>query len=421
MKVRFLPGTLKCYSGYMNQHKKLLERYQATSNEEKPHFLLGLNRYWRNQLLYELSDEEIVEALSYSDEDDAVGTLDILAPHRLEGILRLLHSAKQQKLRQLLSFAPNTACRLVDSNFIEISKTGSKKELVAKLKNHYQVTGKTPTIIIDGKNGKVIGQLPVERLVLDEQESLKDIRLTPLPVVKYTLDQKRLIEKVVGTSAQVIAVVDKEDRTLGIIRTKNLLRVLEHENTEDFYKFAGLPPEEHIYDSPLRSVRLRSKWLIVNLFTALSASVVVSMFKDTLSQIVILAAFMPVVAGMGGNAGTQTLAVMVRGLAMGEIKAKSATSVIAKELSAGFLNGLITGVIVGIVAAIWQGSFLLGVVLFLAMVTNLVVAGFFGAFVPLLLKAIRIDPAVASSIFITTATDIIGFIAFLSLGTLLLV
>ena len=177
----------------MNQYKKLLERYQATSNDEKPHFLLGLNRYWRNQLLYELSDEEIVEALSYSDEDDAVGTLDILAPHRREGILRLLHSAKQQKLRQLLSFAPNTAGRLVDSNFIEISKTGSKKELVAKLKNHYQVTGKTPTIIIDGKNGKVIGQLPVERLVLDEQESLKDIRLTPLPVVNNTLYQKKLM------------------------------------------------------------------------------------------------------------------------------------------------------------------------------------------------------------------------------------
>jgi len=398
----------------------MLERYQTTSNEEKPHFLLGLNRYWRKQLLYQLSDEEITEALTYSDEDDAVTTLDILAPHRRECILKLLHSAKQQKLRQLLSFAPHTAGRLVDSNFIEIKQNGSRADLETKLKNHYRLTGKSPTIIVEDKDGKVMGQLPIERLVLEDRESLKGMSLIRLPVVRYTLDQEHLIEKVVGTSARVIVVIDKEGRILGVVRTKNLLTVLEHENTEDFYKFAGLPAEEHIYDSPLRSVRLRSKWLIINLFTALSAAVVVSMFQDTLSQLVILAAFMPVVAGMGGNAGTQTLAVMVRGLATGEIKARGAMSVVAKELSAGFLNGLITGTIVGVIAAIWQGNPLLGVVLFLAMMVNLVVAGFFGAIIPLFLKMLRIDPAVASSIFITTATDIIGFLAFLSLATLLL-
>jgi len=404
----------------MNQHKKLLERYQAASNEEKPHFLLGLNRYWRKQLLYQLSDEEIADALTYSDEDDAVTSLDILSTHRREGILKLLHHSKSEKLKQLLSFAHHTAGRLVDMNFIEIKEDSSRADLETKLKNHYQTTGKSPTIIVENKEGKILGQLPIEKLVLEEVKSLKGLRLAPLPVVKYTLDQEHLIEKVVGTSARVIVVSDKESRILGVIRTKNLLGVLEHENTEDFYKFAGLPIAEHIYDSPLRSVRLRSKWLIVNLFTALSAAFVVSMFRETLSQVVILAAFMPVVAGMGGNAGTQTLAVMVRGLATGEIKAKSAMSVVVKELSAGFLNGLITGLIVGIIATIWQGSPLLGIVLFFAMMINLVVAGFFGAIIPLILKAVRIDPAVASSIFITTATDIIGFLAFLSLATLLL-
>jgi magnesium transporter len=404
----------------MSSNKSLIKRFSEAPFEEKIPFILNLNRHWRRQLLSQLSDQEIADILAYSDEDDAVNCLDILSSSRREAILRLLHSTKREKVKRLLAFAPQTAGRLIDSNFIEISLITPISQITQKVKNHYTKFNKPPTIIVENEKGRKLGTLPLERLIINDWKTPKDLRLRKLPTVPHTLDQEKLIEKVSGTSANIIAVVDDKNRTLGIIRTKDLLQVLKQEATEDFYKFAGVPAQEHIFDSPLRSVKLRSKWLIINLFTALLDVIVISFFKDTVEQVVILAAFMPVVAGMGGNAGTQTLAVMVRGIATGEIKFKTAHWVVLKEIGAGLLNGVITGVIVGIIAFIWQGSALLGIILFAAMVINLLVAGLFGAIIPLFLKALRIDPAIASSIFITTATDIFGFLAFLSLATWLL-
>lgn len=404
----------------MAAKKSLMDKYEQYDPEEKTQFLLSLNRHWRRQLLDQLSDAQIADTLAYSDEDDAVACLAILAKPRRDAILKLLHETKRAKVQLLLSFAPQTAGRLVDSNFIEVSLATPKAQIAQKINEHYAQTKKTPTIIVEDKDGKIVGQLPLERLIIDDWKTPKDIKLYQLPTVPYTLDQEKLIEKVAHSRSKVIAVVDKENRTLGIVRTKDLLHVLEQEATEDFYKFAGVPPEEHIFDSPLRAVKLRSGWLALNLFTAFLAAAVVSLFEQTISQVVILAAFMPVVAGMGGNAGTQTLAVMVRGIATGEIKFKTAYWVVLKELAAGILNGLITGTLVGIVAFVWQGTPLLGVVLFFAMLINLLVAGLFGTLVPLALRALRIDPAIASSIFITTATDIFGFLTFLSLATWLL-
>ena len=424
----------------MASNTKLFKRFQQSSSEDKIPFLLNLNRYWRRKLLSRLKNEKIANTLAYSDEADAAACLDILPSPRREAIIKLLHENKREKVRRLLSFAPQTAGRLINTNFIEVKKNTPKKDITAKVQKHYQIYKKAPTIIVEEKNGRIIGRLPLELLVISDWRTpetlrparIKKIRreepsapiptarLKPLPAVKHTLDQEKLIQKIAGTAAEMIAVVDKENRTLGIIHTHDLINILKQEATEDFYQFAGLPPEEHVFDPPLRSVKLRLSWLIVNLFTVLLAAAVVAAFKETLSQVVILAAFMPVVAGMGGNAGTQTLAVMVRGIAAGEIKGRSARWVVLKEISAGVLNGIITGIIVAAVAVIWQGSPLLGAVMFLSMVINLFVAGLFGATIPLALKAFRIDPAVASSIFITTATDVLGFLTFLSLATWLL-
>lgn len=404
----------------MTNHKSLLERFNSAAEEEKVPFLLSINRHWLRKLLEQLSDRDIAETLAYSDEDDALACLATLPAKRRKAILSLLRAEKSDKLRRLLAFAPDTAGRLVDSNFIEVKQETEKVKIIQKVKSHHHKTGKKPTIIVESSGGKIVGQLPFERLIIDDWKAPADLRLRKLPTVSSKLDQEKLIERVTGTSTKIIAVVDEKDRTLGIVRTHDLLRVLQEEATEDFYRFAGVPPEEHIFDSPLRAVRLRSRWLILNLFTAILAAAVISLFSDTIEQVVILAAFMPVVAGMGGNAGTQTLAVMVRGIATGEIRARTAHWVVLKEIGAGLLNGLITGAIVGLIALIWQGSVLLGAVLFAAMIVNLFVAGLFGTLIPLALRALRIDPAVASSIFITTATDIIGFIAFLSLATWLL-
>jgi magnesium transporter len=187
------------------------------------------------------------------------------------------------------------------------------------------------------------------------------------------------------------------------------------------YNFAGVSENERVFDSISTKVKHRYKWLILNLCTAFLAASVVGLFEKTLTQMVILAMYMPIVSGMGGNAATQTLAVMVRGITMGEISLKNAYPAILKEVGTGFINGAINGVIVYIVASFWHGNSMLGFVVGVAMVFNLVIAGLFGALVPLVMKFFGKDPATSATIFITTATDVCGFFAFLGLATLVLV
>lgn len=193
------------------------------------------------------------------------------------------------------------------------------------------------------------------------------------------------------------------------------------ETTENIYGFAGVKKEEDVFDSPFVSINLRSRWLLVNLLTAFLAAAVVSVFQDTISKFVLLAAYMPVVAGMGGNAGTQTLAVTVRGIALGDITLQNSFSILKKEILTSIGNGFIVGLAASGIAIFLNSNPMLGAVLFSALVINLIIAGFFGAIIPLLLKFFKIDPALAASVFVTTATDVFGFLIFLGLAKIFLV
>ena len=214
--------------------------------------------------------------------------------------------------------------------------------------------------------------------------------------------------------------MDEVGSILGIIYSDDILKIIEKKSADNLYGFAGVSEEEDIYDSPLTKVKNRYKWLLINLVTAFLAAAVVSLFQDTISAFVLLAVYMPIVAGMGGNAGTQTLAVVVRGLALKEIELKTAKRAIINEVIAGAINGAINGILVALVAWLWNGSFMLGIIVFIAMIVNLIVAGLFGAVIPLALKAIGKDPASSATVFITTATDVCGFFVFLGLASILL-
>jgi magnesium transporter len=239
-------------------------------------------------------------------------------------------------------------------------------------------------------------------------------------VVPYRADIKDIMDAFTSSPHRKVVVLDKDGSVLGIIYADDALDLFQGKSTQTLYQFAGVKGSERPFDTVFEKVSHRYKWLIINLATAFLAASVVSLFKDTLSQLVILAAYMPIVAGMGGNAGTQTLAVIVRGIAVGEIDLKNGLSAIRREASAGFVNGIVVGVIVAIVATLWNGNPMLGLVIGLAMVVNLVVAGFFGALVPLIMKRLGKDPATSATIFITTATDVLGFFCFLGLASLLL-
>jgi magnesium transporter len=218
----------------------------------------------------------------------------------------------------------------------------------------------------------------------------------------------------------MVPVVDENGRLVGAITVDDVLDVIEEEATEDLYHLANLDTQESLATPAARIVRLRLPWLLVNLATALLAAAVVKAFQGTLGRYVVLAVFMPVVAGMGGNAGTQTLTVIVRALALGEMDLRRTFSVVGKQAVVGLSNGLVSGLLLAVVAFVFERNLVLSGILFASMVANLSVAGVVGAAVPLLLRRLDLDPALGSSVFVTTATDVGGFFTFLGTASLLL-
>jgi magnesium transporter len=267
----------------------------------------------------------------------------------------------------------------------------------------------------------LMGILPLRNLVFGSGAiEIKDL-MVPDPVkVHPDTPQEDVARLVSDFDMLAVPVVDEENRILGVVTFDDIMDVMEEEATEDMYHMAGLDTAERVFTPVSRSVRLRIPWLIINLATAMLAALTVSLFRDSISKVVTLAVLMPIVAGMGGNAGSQSLTVVVRGLALGELEFASRWKAVLKEVAVGFCTGSLNGVIMGFLAYLMYGNLWLSLILFLAMVANLVLAGLFGALVPLILRWADKDPALGSSIFVTTATDVGGFFIFLGLATLLM-
>ncbi len=320
----------------------------------------------------------------------------------------------------LLSFPPEVAERILDTNSIIIKPENSVTEIAEKISRRLKKTDRVPTVLLSNKTSNILGYIPHKRLLVSPPHTLASSLQTEIPLITPNDKPGHVLN--LARHHEVIALIDNHTNKnlLGIIHPHDTLYLAHHEAGRHLQKFAGIGPEEGIFDPVLSKVKHRSRWLVVNLGTAFLASSVVSFFTDSITQIALLAVFMPIVAGQGGNAATQALAIMVRGLAIGNISWSDARGIIAREAVAGLINGCIVGSLSSILAAAFNAPPLLGVILGLSMVFNLFIAGLFGALVPFILKSLRIDPATASSIFVTTATDTFGFLAFLGLSTIFL-
>lgn len=403
-----------------NLSRGKLKTFALLPPEIQADVALALSTNSKNIILPKLSDYTFARFLHFNDEDDAVDILQFLPNERRKHILEKLRETKKKKIEKLLTYHPETAGGLMDLNFIIVKPEFEMKDVAEKVQRHTEKEKQAPLVIVSDENGKIKGYIPYKNLILSSP-NLRVKQITqPLPLISYKTDQENILDFIIKEKNEVVGVVDENDKILGIIHVKDLVRVVQAEATEDVYRFAGVSTEEDALGTAREAVKRRYKWLIINLGTAFLASFVVSQFENTISQMAVLAAYMPVVAGMGGNAGTQALAVTVRGLALGEVSWNNGKKVIIKEVVAGFTNGLIIGVTAGLFAYILTQNLLLGLVLGSAMIINLIVAGLFGALIPLTLKAFHIDPAVASSVFVTTATDVFGFLTFLGLATLVL-
>jgi len=371
-------------------------------------------------LLEEISDDRLAKMIARISPDDAVDLLGYLQEGRINQILEQLSPKERWELERLLLYEEDTAGGIMTTEYIALNHSILIEDAIKQLREKYHTEELSYIYVIDDLNN-LIGILPLRQLIFTKTNQILHDVMIPDPIRVQTDTHQKEVARLVSTyDLLAIPVVTADNKLVGVVTVDDIMDVLEEEATADIYHLANLDTDEHVSTPVPRSAGLRIPWLLINLATAILAALTVSLFEKTISQYVALAVMMPIIAGMGGNAGTQSLTVIVRGLALGELDFSTGLPAILKELALGLISGLVNGLVMGLIAYIWYRNFGLAVIMLIAMIANLIIAGAFGAIVPLFLKRFRLDPALGSSIFVTTATDVGGFFVFLGLATLFL-
>lgn len=399
--------------------KKRIELFLNLSLNDQADMIHMLSKQVRQNVLRNLSQPELIALLEKVDPDEATDLLQLVGPRKREHIMAELSQNLKDTLGKLLEFDANTAAGLMTLDYIQVDPDIDIATVAQKTKQHEDRTGRPPVIIVI-ENGRPIGTLPGHRLLFNNPKQTVRALVKRAPTIKHSASHEQVIEKFRAHPHDKVIVISDDHTVLGIIYSDDLLQLMHEQESASLYDFAGINDEESVMDSTRRKVKFRYKWLIINLFTAFIAAFTVGMFEETLTKYVLLAVYMPIVAGMGGNAATQTLALVVRGISLKQISLGTAARTLRNEMSAGFINGLINGVIVALIVIVKDRDYRIAVVLGLAMVINLLVAGLFGTLIPLIMQKLKKDPATSATVFITTATDVLGFVAFLGLATLIL-
>ena len=403
----------------LSSPKKAVSLFREVPYNQRGAVLLGLSKGMQEKILSKLKTEEVLNMFHYLDPEEITDLLQNVDDSKRKVIVDNLRPDMKKKVEFLIKFNPKTAAGIMSLDYASVNYDAKFKDVLDVIHNYEKRTGKFPTILVV-KNNHLMGELPGYVFALKKKDDRIRKYVEELPSVRHDKNEKTVIRRFKRHPANKLVVVDNDKSIMGVIYSDDVLKLMNRQSAKELYKSAGVSEEENVHDTAYNKVKYRYKWLILNLATAFLAASVVGLFKDTISSFVLLAAYMPVVAGMGGNAATQTLAVVVRGLALKNIELETARKVVFNEVIAGAVNGLINGVIVAFIAYIFNQNLLLGVITGLAIMVNLMIAGFFGATVPLVMKKLRKDPATSATIFITTATDVFGFLAFLGLATLLL-
>jgi magnesium transporter len=380
--------------------------------------LLELDEKDLDAILKELDDATLSAICSSSAPDDAADLLDTLDDERRQAVLALLGAAQGAKLESLLEGEEETAGSLMNTDFFALDEEVTVADAIESIRHYPRKDSFFYVYCIDAE-GHLVGVLSLRSLILaDPATHLKSIMVQTVVRTQVDSAPEEVAQLVSKYDLLSVPVVDLQNRLVGVVTVDDIIDVIQEQAEEDLLHLAGVDISERVTSGARESFRLRFPWLAINLATAFLASWVVSFFQGTIAQWAALAVFMPIVAGMGGNAGTQTLTVFVRGLALGEIDWQSGWKPIWKEVLVGFGNGAANGLLTMLVVGLWTHDWILATILFVAMIFNLIIAGVAGGIVPLVLERYGFDPAIASSIFVTTFTDVGGFFSFLGLATL---
>jgi len=375
----------------------------------------------RDDLIEEVEDDVLASAVADMETDEVVYLVEDMAAPEQEKILDALEDADRVAVEQSLQYPEDSAGRMMQRDLVTAPTHWNVGDAIDHMRAAEDLPDDFYKVIVIDPRMRPVGTVRLSQIMGNARSTalseLMDEDLRTIPVeqaredVAYAFNQYHLVSA---------PVVDDDGRLVGVITIDDAMEALEEEAEEDIKRLAGVGGDEELTDSVWETTRARFPWLAVNLFTSIVASIVIGVFSGTIEAIVALAVLMPIVASMGGNAGTQTLTVAVRAIATRDLTPKNMWRIIRRETLVGLANGIVFAIIIGIVGLIWFGMPMLGVVLFLAMIANLLVAGIAGILVPIALDRLGADPALASGAFVTTVTDIVGFFAFLGLAALLM-
>lgn len=378
-------------------------------DEEKYEILMEFSENKQKNIIEEMSSDELTDLLGMLEDEQA------------NRILAKMTDEDARKVRQLLSYDPDTAAGIMATEFVALKENMTVEETLRYLQKYGEENENIYDLYVVDSFDKLKGVVSLNELVTKSFDTrISEVIHTKIEGVPFNTDQEEVGHRFEKYGYLTMPVVDNSNRLLGIVTVDDVMQILRDETTEDIHRLGGIDEGEKVDGTLKESVRSRLPWLIVNLVTAILASAVVGMFEGTIEAVVSLATFMPIVTGMGGNAGTQTLTIIVRGLALGELNFKNMKKVFFKEVGVGLLTGIVIGFIIAVLGFMWEGNFIFGIIIGVAMILNMIVATITGYLVPIVLKKFRVDPALASSIFVTTFTDVLGFFFFLGLATILI-
>ena len=374
----------------------------------------------RRALMEALDQGEISRIVDQMPPDEAADVVDTLPDELASRVLHELPPAEAEEIQDLLRYGESTAGGIMTPEFVAVHEDMTVGQALDHLRKSVTGEGLFHVYVVDDHD-HLVGLVPLRRLITaDPTTPVHAIRRTEVVSVAADTDQEEVARLATKHHLLAVPVVDRTNRLLGTVTIDDVIDVIHEEATEDIHRLGGVSADETIFDPTGKVVRRRLFWLLVNLPTAVLAATVVGLFEPSIQALAALAVFMPIVAGMGGNAGIQTFTVIVRAIALGDLTLANTRKVLYREAIIGLANGIGAGTVAGLIAYVWKGDALLGVILGVAMIANMLVAALAGTLVPVALKMLRIDPAVATGVVVTTFTDCSGFLSFLGLATLLL-
>ena len=396
-----------------NDREKLIK---LNNFKIEPEVFIELNESIQSEIIKYLSTNTVVSILKNLESDNAIKILENLDEKNKDVVLNSLPPKDRFVLQESLSYPEDTAARLMQREFTAIPSNWSVGQTIDYLRENKDLPEEFLEIFIVDNEFKPIGTVPSSKVLRTSRDTkMQSIMLETQLSIPVDMDQEEVGHLFENYNLNSACVVDKSNKLVGMITSDDVLTVLKEEAEEDALRLAGVGDEE-ITDGVLKKTKRRFNWLLLNLFTAFLATWVISLFGATIEQMVALAFLMPIVASMGGNAGMQTLAVTIRTLATNELTKNNFIQTVSKEFSIGILNGIIFALISALIVQLWFKDVKLSLIISISMVLNMIVAGLFGILVPVALKRMKIDPAIASSVFVTTITDVIGFLSFLGIG-----